>query len=140
MTLFHMNGGGSTEHNTDIVFVNGANHSVGKNRYLALEHLRLYTEDRVLWIDALYINQLDDRQKGHQGKLHGTNRNNGKELIMYQVAQMGKIYFGAAMVRVWFGLSDEHTKDTFAIIVRYYSEYPRGEIRSEYYSRIASLC
>ena len=47
-----------SEQNTDVVYVNNSAHLVGKNLFLALQHLRLENEDRFLWIDALCINQV----------------------------------------------------------------------------------
>lgn len=69
-----------TEHDTNAISMNGAGHMVRKNLYLALQNLRLPNDVRVLWIDALCINQLDDRERGHQGKYQSISRNQNKGL------------------------------------------------------------
>ena len=47
---------GSLSRPCDII-VNGSNMTVTKNAYLALRDLRYQEKDRILWIDALCINQ-----------------------------------------------------------------------------------
>lgn len=54
----------------------------------ALMSLRHPTQSRILWTDALCINQQDVRERNHQ------------------VGQMGKIYSQAAEVLVWLGDGD----------------------------------
>jgi hypothetical protein len=70
-----------------------------------LQHLRLETEIRVLWIDAICINQHETQERNHQ------------------VSQMGIIFKQAAMVIVWLGDAD----DTSALAFRFL--YP-GEGRA----------
>ncbi|KAK4100417.1 HET-domain-containing protein, partial [Parathielavia hyrcaniae] len=48
------------------ISVNGARVKVGKNIWHALDHLRSATQSRVLWIDALCINQDDTDEKNEQ--------------------------------------------------------------------------
>ncbi|KAL6691238.1 heterokaryon incompatibility domain-containing protein [Trichoderma pleuroticola] len=64
---------------------NNKQRSVGRNLYDALERLRLPGEERVLWIDALCINQADNREKTQQVRL------------------MGQIYSKAQRVLIWLG-------------------------------------
>jgi hypothetical protein len=59
--------------------------SVGANLYKALSHLRDCFVERILWVDAICINQDDDKEKGHQ------------------VGSMAKIYAKASRVIVWLG-------------------------------------
>ncbi|KAE8452944.1 hypothetical protein EG329_012131 [Mollisiaceae sp. DMI_Dod_QoI] len=61
---------------------------VRENLQSALQHLRLESEIRELWIDALCINQRNVHERNHQ------------------VAQMGMIYNQATRVVVWLGASD----------------------------------
>jgi hypothetical protein len=75
---------GDTE-KTDKIRVNGCEFHVTQNLRLALEYLRLENEDRILWIDGLCINQMNDKEKGHQ------------------VQQMGNIYSRAERVVIWLG-------------------------------------
>jgi ankyrin repeat protein len=65
--------------------------TVTKSVYLALRDLRYQEKDRVLWIDALCINQNNDEERGQQ------------------VQQMGSIYGKAKRVIIWLG---EATYDT----------------------------
>lgn len=69
-----------------------------KNLRLALNHLRLESEPRVLWIDAICINQRD---------IHERN---------YKVTQMAQIYEQAERVVVWLGPSDASSKLAFDLL------------------------
>jgi hypothetical protein len=68
--------------------INSALCEVRVNLWQALFHLRLENKPRILWIDALCINQADINERNHQ------------------VTQMGKIYRNASRVVVWLGESD----------------------------------
>jgi hypothetical protein len=67
------------------IMINGSKMTVTKNVYLALRDLRYPEKDRILWIDALCINQKDDKERGEQ------------------VQQMGSIYSKAERVIIWLG-------------------------------------
>jgi hypothetical protein len=69
---------------------------VRENLWWALKHLRLQTEYRLLWIDALCINQSDIMERNHQ------------------VAQMARIYSQAWKVIAWIGRDFTH-QETFAV-------------------------
>jgi hypothetical protein len=71
---------------------------VRENLGNALRYMRLKDEVRVLWVDAVCINQADDGERGHQ------------------VAQMGMIYSQATTVRVWLGLPDDFTTPAFRFL------------------------
>jgi hypothetical protein len=60
---------------------------ITQNLYNALQHLRKSDESRILWIDALCINQSNVEEKGHQ------------------VAHMGQVFSNAEVVTVWLGYS-----------------------------------
>lgn len=64
---------------------------VRHNLFIALQHLRLRNSARVLWVDALCIDQQNVTEKGRE------------------VARMGHIYSNAVQVIVWLGLEDEDT-------------------------------
>jgi len=64
-------------------------HQVTTNLELALRYLRLPTERRVLWVDAVCINQQDILEKNEQ------------------VTQMRRIYLGAEKVVVWLGEEED---------------------------------
>jgi len=70
---------------TTSVQVGGRPHQVTTNLELALRYLRLYENSRLLWVDAICINQHDILEKNDQ------------------VAQMRWIYLGAEKVVVWLG-------------------------------------
>jgi hypothetical protein len=81
---------GSTSKPCDLI-INDSTMSVTKNVYLALRDLRYREKDRVIWVDALSINQSDKNEQGQQ------------------VQQMGSIYSKAEQVIIWLG---EATYDT----------------------------
>jgi hypothetical protein len=66
------------------------------NLWSALRRLRHETEERVLWIDALCINQKDDAERSSQ------------------VALMNRIYRDAQVI-VWLGDEDEHTWEALGL-------------------------
>lgn len=65
---------------------NGANLGTTENLFQALRNLRRKDRSRVLWVDALCINQHDHKEKSHQIQL------------------MGKIFALAGCVLVWLGV------------------------------------
>lgn len=73
------------------VTINGAQMSVTANLHSALRHLRFEEIDRILWVDAICINQNDLLERGHQ------------------VKQMGNIYRKAGQVIIWLGESTKAT-------------------------------
>lgn len=71
--------------------VDGALLPVTANLFNAVSALRIAGEDRILWIDAICINQNDKKERGHQ------------------VRQMASIYRTARAVVVWLGLATPYT-------------------------------
>ncbi|KAF2421160.1 HET-domain-containing protein [Tothia fuscella] len=67
------------------ISVNGREMRVTQNLFHALENLRQPHVSRILWIDAICINQDDHKERGHQ------------------VQQMGNIYRKAERVVIWLG-------------------------------------
>ena len=67
---------------------------ITRNLAEALPYFRRLNESRVLWIDAICINQKDVPEKGHQ------------------VGRMADIYKLAMRVHVWLGPADSHIKQT----------------------------
>jgi hypothetical protein len=76
---------------TSTVTVNGKTFDVTENLHSALQHLRSEDIDRVLWVDAICIDQDNEEERGHQ------------------VQQMCKIYSQAEEVIVWLGQATEET-------------------------------
>ncbi|EAA29804.3 HET-domain-containing protein [Neurospora crassa] len=70
------------------IVINDRRSPVKENLHMALLALRQTNEDRVLWIDAICIDQSNDKEKGHQ------------------VGQMRLIYECAQRVVVWLGPSN----------------------------------
>jgi hypothetical protein len=64
---------------------------VTENLYSALQHLRSKDQDRILWADAICINQRDNTERGHQ------------------VQQMREIYSQAEEVVIWLGHATNQT-------------------------------
>jgi hypothetical protein len=74
----------------DTVIVNGWPLEITQNLDLALRHLRQPAQTKIMWVDALCINQQDIDERN------------------YQVPLMGSIYAGASQTTVWLGpASDE---------------------------------
>jgi hypothetical protein len=67
------------------IHISGAMFSAQRNLKSALHHLRYLDKVRVLWVDALCINQTDNDEKSSQ------------------VARMGDIYKRAEQTTVWLG-------------------------------------
>ncbi|KAK3341031.1 heterokaryon incompatibility protein-domain-containing protein [Neurospora tetraspora] len=70
------------------IFINDRKSLVKENLHMALLALRQTDEDRLLWIDAICIDQDNDKEKGHQ------------------VGQMRQIYENAEQVLIWLGPSN----------------------------------
>ncbi|KAH8592042.1 heterokaryon incompatibility protein-domain-containing protein [Bisporella sp. PMI_857] len=70
------------------ITIDGRDCVVRKNLWEALVHLQEPTTSRILWVDALCINQNDNQERNHQ------------------VSQMGVIYRQATRVLVWLGKPD----------------------------------
>lgn len=77
------------------IFVNEERVSITRNLHRALTHLRHETELRVLWVDALCINQIDIGEREAQ------------------VSQMCNIYGYASRVVVWLNIAPFGTKQAF---------------------------
>jgi hypothetical protein len=73
--------------------------AVQSNLYQALWHIRHPVESRIMWIDAICINQRDVFERNHQ------------------VAQMTKIYTQAEKLLIWLGIEGHET--AVEVITRY---------------------
>jgi hypothetical protein len=76
---------------SEFIRIDGKTHAVTGNLFSALRHLRYLDEDRILWIDALCIDQDNLQERGHQ------------------VALMGDIYSRAERVLIWLGPGTNNT-------------------------------
>ncbi|PIG80568.1 hypothetical protein AARAC_003269 [Aspergillus arachidicola] len=73
------------------IFLDGTTLSITDNLYAALLHLRDHQLPRMLWVDAVCINQQDEQEKG------------------YQIQLMPTIYGRASHVIVWLGEAADHS-------------------------------
>ncbi|PMD41648.1 hypothetical protein L207DRAFT_511468 [Hyaloscypha variabilis F] len=110
---------------TTLIAIDGARTmEVQENLGNALKTLRLKDKARVLWVDAICMNQADPIEKKHQ------------------VAQMGLIYSQATTVRVWLGNMDEPSAKAFRFLenpgtIRRLKE---GIIELDGWEAVAGLC
>ncbi|KAB2103188.1 hypothetical protein AG0111_0g8193 [Alternaria gaisen] len=89
---------GDSNHTVE-VWCNGLQVPVTASLANALHNFRHSSEPRLLWADALCINQKDDQEKGHQ------------------VKRMGEVYANAKCVLVWLACDTKNVaEDTFALI------------------------
>ncbi|KAH7070420.1 heterokaryon incompatibility protein-domain-containing protein, partial [Paraphoma chrysanthemicola] len=75
--------------------INGRKLLITENLSLALQHLRRQYQDRILWVDAICINQDNHKEQGHQ------------------VRQMATIYERAEQVIFWLGPATPETDLVF---------------------------
>lgn len=90
------------------IFINGRKALVKENLHAALLALRQPDEDRLLWIDAICIDQDNHREKGHQ------------------VGQMRQIYENAEQVVIWLGPSN-HEIDLLMNVARQWDYQTRQQ-------------
>ena len=74
------------------IFLSGQTFWVNFDLDFALQHLRHTINQRILWVDAICINQGDDLEKG------------------VQIEQMGRVYSQALRVVVWPGRINDERK------------------------------
>lgn len=79
---------------THTIMLNGKELRVTTNLMTALRHLTWKDRDRILWIDALCIDQRNNSEKSHQ------------------VRQMGNVYREAESVIFWLGPATKETDVT----------------------------
>jgi hypothetical protein len=103
------------------ITVNGSSALVRENLWWALNHLQLEDEMRILWIDALCINQGNTIERNHQ------------------VAQMGKIYSSAMRCAAWIGreqivrsLDPLIVDDSFELAMEFVKKVEKGENAANY--------
>jgi len=102
---------GSTERKYKIE-INGKHFDVTKNLYEALQYLQLRDQDRILWIDAVCIDQENIQERGHQ------------------VQHMGDIYRESQNVTCWLGLPTNLTRICLQSLRRLQEQSIRGGRRS----------
>jgi hypothetical protein len=88
------------------ISVNGQRFSITSNLWSALRYLRHTSETRVLWVDAVCINQQN-----------GIERN-------FMVSQMHVIYHNSKGVVAWLGEPTVQSEQAFRFLAKYMSEGP----------------
>jgi hypothetical protein len=81
----------------------------------ALQHLRLPNQHRILWVDAICIDQGNSEQSVKE-------RNT-------QITLMGKVYQTAKRTLCWLGVGEDYTTDTFERLRRIGSCPSKRELR-----------
>ncbi|KAI1376963.1 heterokaryon incompatibility protein-domain-containing protein [Hypoxylon crocopeplum] len=99
--------------------VNGKDFYVTYNLFSALHELRRPDRNRIVWIDALCINQADDVEKS------------------YQVGLMKTIYSKASRVIVWLGTGSKVTTDAFNV-ARQFGDTRAEEDRNNLWTRVTT--
>ncbi|KAM0552636.1 hypothetical protein ACHAPJ_007733 [Fusarium lateritium] len=94
------------------IIMNGKNMVVTTSLYDALCHLRRPHEDRILWVDALCIDQSNIKERSHQ------------------VGHMGEIYGKADNVVIWLGRVDSDTGVLISAIDKFKDVVPPGAFRT----------
>jgi hypothetical protein len=92
--------GNTSDTDMPCIICNGRERPIGRNLFEALQSLRYLDETRVLWIDALCINQSDSHEKTDQ------------------VKDMVKIYENASRTLVWLGRASPCSPNVMDIIER----------------------
>ncbi|KAK4448859.1 heterokaryon incompatibility protein-domain-containing protein [Podospora aff. communis PSN243] len=100
---------GSPEAGLSPIYCNGKRFNVTKNLKMALNNLRPSQGERVLWVDAVCINQED------------------KEECARQVLKMGDIYGRATNVVIWLGDSSAACRASFSILKTFSGLYENSE-------------
>ncbi|KAK6613565.1 het domain protein [Botrytis cinerea] len=89
---------GSFDDPPHFIYINGNSLSITANLHAALRRLRNHNLERVIWVDALCINQQDDQEKG------------------LQIQLMARIYGQANRVIVYFGEAADDSDMAFESI------------------------
>ncbi|KAK7455198.1 hypothetical protein VKT23_011072 [Stygiomarasmius scandens] len=85
--------------NPPTIILHGSPFPVTRNLYTALRYLRRESQERILWIDALVINQADVEERNSQ------------------VSMMDAVYSSASAVSIWLGEEEEGSDDAFDVLL-----------------------
>jgi hypothetical protein len=107
--------------NQQSIYVDGDKLSVGANLHAALSHLRDCFLERILWIDAICINQKDEKGEKEQ-----------------QVQSMAKIYAKASRVIVWLGEAAADSDLALKEILRAANQLHINSVMDETNQQVAS--
>jgi hypothetical protein len=90
-----------TDQKTRVVHIDGKRLPVTANLFAALRQLRLSTEPRILWVDAICINQDDIPERNAQ------------------VLHMHHIYKAASKVLIWLGEEEQTDAEAFDLLEKF---------------------
>ena len=71
------------------IYVNGKEFQVGRNLYDALKHLRRVDQPRILWVDAICINQTDIIEKNQQIRMMPFTYNRASQVLIWLGLPLG---------------------------------------------------
>jgi hypothetical protein len=100
--------------------LNGKDHILTFNLFTALNQLQHPHEERLLWVDALCINQASNSERSQQ------------------VALMADIYKSASLCRVWLGEADADAEPVEQSL-EFYDDTRDDEIIAEFVSQYCSF-
>jgi hypothetical protein len=118
------------------ILVNGENFSIGQNLHDALSRLRQSDEDsvRVLWTDAICINQKDIEEKNVQVPLMGHIYSNAEQVVVWMGPVADDIAFAAAASLTLISKACRAVTDGKSYV---YTDYKDVKIPQEEYDTIA---
>ncbi|KAE9370048.1 HET-domain-containing protein [Stipitochalara longipes BDJ] len=90
-----------------IIEVNGKPFEIAANLHDALSCLRQLEDERVLWVDAICINQVHDLEKSSQVSMMGDIYRNAADVIIF----LGREKDGSAMIMQYLDLEDVEEAD-----------------------------
>jgi len=109
-----------TEQPSTPVMIDGMKRQITSNLESALRHLRLPTQDRVMWVDTICINQQNNDERSHQ------------------VQMMGDIFSTANRVIAWIGAAAEDSDFVMRVMAQPNEELALRSLRFSFGFR--ALC
>jgi hypothetical protein len=91
------------------IVCNGRKVPITRNLWCVLSRLRRQQFDRLLWVDAIRIDQKDEKEKS------------------FQVAMMRDIYKRVENVIFWLGEQESHDEDAVSLMTNLFNRYPRWQ-------------
>ncbi|KAF4813032.1 Heterokaryon incompatibility protein 6, OR allele [Colletotrichum tropicale] len=91
----------------NMITVDGKALFITENLHDALQYLRRTEEDRILWVDAICIDQSNVKERGHQ------------------VGWMGELYRRAEEVLCWLGHTEHIVGHLLALLEKFMTQVPR---------------
>lgn len=96
-----------TDTNMETIFIDDRPFEVKQNLYAALLQLRSEKLDRIIWIDAICINQESDEER------------------TMSVRMMGDVFARASRVLIWLGIETSTDKDAFSLFEMFENSFAK---------------